>query len=283
MDSDLLQAVRTLIEQALLEDLGERGDITTQALLKREQRIRAEMIVKQDGVICGLEICEQVFQHVDRKTVLERFARDGEAVHAKQIVCAITGQVGALITAERTALNFLGRLSGIATLTRMFVDRVAGTGAQILDTRKTTPGWRCLEKQAVRCGGGTNHRMGLYDLFLVKDNHIAAAGSITKAVAECHNYMKLNDFSAPIEVEAKTLAEVDEAVHLAVDRIMLDNMSIDLMRQCVQWVNHRIPLEASGRVSLETVRTIAETGIEYISIGSLTHSARVLDISMDVM
>lgn len=272
-----------LIRQALAEDLGERGDITTRALYNPGRIIHAEMLVKQDGVICGLELVEQVFHEVHPDVTVERLAEDAQQVAAGAIICRIAGRADALITAERTALNFIGRLSGMATLTRLFVDRVAGTSAKILDTRKTTPGWRRLEKYAVACGGGVNHRMGLYDLFLIKDNHIAAAGGIAPAVAGCREYMRRNRFTAPIEVETKTLEELEQALALDVDRIMLDNMSLELMRRCVQRVDHRIPLEASGGVSLETVRAIAQTGVDLISIGALTHSARVLDISLEVI
>ncbi len=272
-----------MIRQALSEDLGERGDITTRALYDPGRFIDAEMLVKQDGVICGLDIVEQVFHEVHPSVTVERLAQDAQKVAAGAIICRIAGRADALITAERTALNFIGRLSGMATLTRLFVDRVAGTPAKILDTRKTTPGWRRLEKYAVACGGGVNHRMGLYDLFLIKDNHIAAAGGIAPAVAGCREYMRRNRFTAPIEVETKTLEELEQALALNVDCIMLDNMSLELMRRCVQLVNHRVPLEASGGVSLETVRAIAETGVDLISIGALTHSARVLDISLEVI
>ncbi len=283
MDKQLLHDVQSVILHALAEDLHDRGDITTQALFAAQAQIRAEIIVKQEGVLCGVEICEQVFLHVNRQSALEFHFRDGDLVQSGDVVCNLAGQAGSLITAERTALNFLGRLSGIASLTRQYVDRIAGTDAQILDTRKTTPGWRRLEKYAVACGGGKNHRMGLYDLFLIKDNHIAASGGISRAVQGCRQYMEMHNFHADIEVETKDLAEVEEALQLGVERIMLDNMSVELMAQCVKRVNHQIPLEASGRVSLDNVRAVAETGVEFISIGALTHSARVLDISMDVI
>nr|HPI74086.1 carboxylating nicotinate-nucleotide diphosphorylase [bacterium] len=271
------------IRHALAEDLGERGDITTQALFDSGRIIDAEMLVKQNGVLCGLDVAIQVFHEVHPGVTVEKLAEDAQKVAAGAIICRITGRADALITAERTALNFIGRLSGVATLTRLFVDRVAGTSAKILDTRKTTPGWRRLEKYAVACGGGVNHRMGLYDLFLIKDNHIAAAGGIAAAVAGCREYMRRNRFTASIEVETKTLEELEQALALDVDRIMLDNMPLALMRRCVQRVNQRVPLEASGGVSLETVRAIAETGVDFISIGALTHSAPVLDISLEVI
>jgi len=283
MKPTALEETRLLIRHALAEDLGERGDITTQALFDSGRIIDAEMLVKQNGVLCGLDVAIQVFHEVHPGVTVEKLAEDAQKVAAGAIICRITGRADALITAERTALNFIGRLSGVATLTRLFVDRVAGTSAKILDTRKTTPGWRRLEKYAVACGGGVNHRMGLYDLFLIKDNHIAAAGGIAAAVAGCREYMRRNRFTASIEVETKTLEELEQALALDVDRIMLDNMPLALMRRCVQRVNQRVPLEASGGVSLETVRVIAETGVDFISIGALTHSAPVLDISLEVI
>jgi nicotinate-nucleotide pyrophosphorylase (carboxylating) len=283
MDKTWLHDAQSLIVHALAEDLQDRGDITTQALFEPQAQVRAELIVKQEGVLCGLEIAEQVFMNVNRHSAVEFHFCDADRVRPGDVIGHLAGQAAALITAERTALNFLGRLSGIATLTRQFVDLIAGAGAQILDTRKTTPGWRRLEKYAVVCGGGVNHRMGLYDLFLVKDNHIAAAGSISRAVQGCRHYMEQHSFHAPIEVETKNIAEVEEALQLGVDRIMLDNMSVELMARCVERVHHQIPLEASGRISLDNVRAVAETGVDFISIGALTHSARVLDISMDVI
>jgi len=282
MERSLLEEAMPLILRALAEDFGDRGDITSQALLRPEQKIEAELLVKGTGVVCGLEVAEAVFKQVSQETLFESFHHDGAHVAAGTVLSRISGMAHSLLTAERTALNFLGRLSGIATLTHQFVDRIDGTGARILDTRKTMPGWRKLEKYAVTCGGGTNHRLGLFDLFLVKDNHILAAGGISQAVQGCRQYMRRNGFSAPIEVEAKTMAEVEEALQLGVERIMLDNMTIPLMRTCVQRVNRQIPLEASGGVRLETVREIAATGVDFISVGALTHSAPVLDISMEV-
>lgn len=192
----------------------------------------------------------------------------------------LSGSSQSILIAERTCLNFLGRLSGIATNARQFVDAIQGTKARILDTRKTTPGWRLLEKYAVLCGGGDNHRTGLYDMFLIKENHIVAAGGIGHAVDRCRRYMRVHHFQAEIEVETQNSDDVREALSLNVDRILLDNMSVAEIRQCVLLVNGRIPLEASGNVTLATVRDIAETGVDFISVGSLTHSAKAMDISL---
>ncbi len=283
MDEKVMKAARPLIQWALAEDLGKWGDITTRAIASQPAICRAEIIAKAAGVVAGLEIAKSVFRYCSRKLTFVQPVNDGEWVEPMQPLLGISGPCDRLLTAERTALNFLGRLSGIATLTRRFVDAIQGTQARILDTRKTTPGWRVLEKYAVRCGGGFNHRMGLYDMILIKDNHIIAAGSITRAVNQCRRFLQRNHIKALIEVEAKTLAEVEEATALGVDRIMLDNMPTTLMKQAVDWVHGRIPLEASGNVTLENVRQVAETGVDFISIGALTHSARNLDVSLEFL
>ena len=230
-------------------------------------------------MICGMDIAPLAFQeleaHVDFAGRL-----DSRRVVAGERVAELRGPAQAILVAERTILNFMGRLSGIATMTRRFVDAVAGTKAKILDTRKTTPGWRLLEKYAVACGGGENHRIGLYDMFLLKENHIARAGGIESSVNACRTYMQKHGFQCDIEVETQNPQQVKQALLLGVDRIMLDNMTLEQMRECVQVVNGRIPLEASGNVSLQNVRRIAETGVDYISVGALTHSAPVFDFSL---
>ena len=269
-----------LIHWALDEDLGERGDITTNALDRGEGLSHAQILAKQDGVICGVGIAKQVFLKVDSTTVYSPLQQDGDRVQKGQPICDIKGPAKSILTAERTALNFLGRLSGIATLTFHFVEKIKGTSAAILDTRKTTPGWRQLEKYAVTCGGGQNHRLGLYDMFLIKENHIKSAGGISTAVQQCRAFMQKHGFECPIEVEAQNETQVKEALQLEVDRIMLDNMSPRQMSACVRLVANGIPLEASGNVSLATVRKIAETGVDYISVGSLTHSAATFDLSL---
>jgi len=274
------EAVRAVIQRALDEDLG-TGDVTSQWTLPADCSLRGEFLVKAAGVIAGLEVVAAVFELVDARVAFRPLVADGQAMSAGALAGVVEGPGVALLSAERTALNFLQRMSGIATATRRFVDAVRGTRAVILDTRKTAPGLRLLDKWAVRLGGGENHRMGLYDMVLIKDNHIAGAGGITAAVAgvRAHNAAGLL-----VEVEVKSLAELDEALALrpAVDRILLDNMSLETLRRAVQVAAGRVPLEASGGVSLDSVAHIAATGVDFISAGALTHSVRALDISLDV-
>lgn len=280
-DEIRLQAAH-LIAMALEEDLGPAGDITSGAIAAMARPGQGDILAKAAGVIAGLDVAVMVFAAVDPDIRCQPQTSDGERVHPGDIVMQLTGDAARILMAERTALNFLGRLSGIATATRKFVDALAGTSTRILDTRKTTPGWRLLEKYAVRCGGGVNHRLGLYDMFLIKDNHIIAAGGITPAVASCRSYARAGGIKRDLEVEVRTLEELEEALALDVERIMLDNMPLEMMRQAVQRVHGRIPLEASGNVTLERAAEIAATGVDFISSGSLTHSAPVLDISLDL-
>lgn len=274
-----------LITLALDEDMHGIGDITTRAILEHPPRAKAlkahaKIIAKASGVLAGGEIVARVFENSMPRARCKMLAQEGEVIAPQRAVAQFSGAVEAILMYERTALNFLQRLSGIATLTQKFVEAVAGTKAVILDTRKTTPGWRVLEKYAVRCGGGQNHRMGLYDMFLLKENHLAAAGGIATAVESCRAFAREHGKNWLLEVEAKNLAEVEACVQVGVDQIMLDNMPLDEMRQAVRFVAGRVPLEASGNVNLHSVRAIAETGVDYISIGSLTHSAPVLDFSL---
>ena len=256
----------------LAEDVG-AGDATTLAVIDRDATCKARILVKEPGVVCGLDAAAAVFEELGAN--LEPLAADGNSVQGP--VALITGPARAVLTGERLALNLLGRLSGIATLTRRYVDAIDGTGATILDTRKTTPGLRDLEKQAVRCGGGTNHRFRLDDGVLIKDNHLRLAGSIAEAVA------RTRATGLPVEVECDTLPQVAEALAAGVDRILLDNMTTDELRDAVGLTAGRAELEASGSVSLDTVRAIAETGVDFISVGALTHSARALDVSLEVL
>ena len=270
---------RFLIEKALEEDLGDRGDITSDAIFS-SQAGEARIVAKQEGILAGAPVAAEVFRHVDGQTRVEFLLEDGSTFAKGDEIARIAGKVRSLLRAERTALNFLGRLSGIATFTRRFVEAVEGTGCKILDTRKTTPAYRVLEKYAVRMGGGVNHRFGLYGMVLIKDNHIAAAGGVSQAVERVRSYLHSRGIASKIEVEVTSLAQLQEALALKVDRIMLDNMSLEEMRRAVEIAAGRVLLEASGNVTLERVRAIAETGVDFISVGALTHSAPVCDFSM---
>lgn len=270
------EELRSLITRALQEDIGS-GDVTTNWIIPAAQRSQATITAKAPGVIAGLEVAREILHLVDESIEFTPHVSDGDSVKPKELVARLAGPTRGILSGERVLLNFLQHLSGIATATRAFVDAVAGIGAIILDTRKTTPGLRTLEKYAVRMGGGTNHRIGLYDMVLIKDNHIDAADGISEAV-RCVREQNKNGLL--IEVETRDLAEVREALALKVDRILLDNMSCELMRQAVALAGGRIPLEASGNVTLDNVRQIAETGVNYISSGALTHSAKALDLSL---
>ena len=275
--------VDNLINLALAEDTGS-GDITTDAIVSQNVKGEAYVVAKEDMVLSGINVFKKVFQNVSGQWSVvsgqfkERY-RDGEIVRSEKIIIEISGNMRSLLTAERTALNFLQRMSGIATLTKKFVDSVKGFKAKIIDTRKTTPCLRILEKYAVQCGGGINHRFGLYDGILIKDNHIKAAGGIIKAVKRVRD-------NAPhlikIEVETKSLKEVKDALNCKADVIMLDNMDIPTIKKAVKLIDKRALIEVSGGVNLKNVVQIASTGVDYISIGALTHSARAVDISMEM-
>jgi len=276
----LTNEIELLIDLALREDLGENGDVTSNCILNSDDEGQASIIVKKDGIIAGLPIAEWVFKKVNPGLKVQNRVEEGSKVQRDEEVVRIVGPLAGILTAERTGLNFLQRLSGIATLTAEFVRKVAGTKVRILDTRKTTPGFRVLEKYAVRAGGGGNHRFGLYDMVLIKENHIAAAGGIASAVEQTRENMKKRDLNLKIEVEVRNLSEVEQVLNLAVDRLMLDNMSLQKIREAVKSANGKVELEVSGGVTLETVREIAETGVNYISVGALTHSAPSLDLSL---
>ncbi|HEY2963648.1 MAG TPA: carboxylating nicotinate-nucleotide diphosphorylase [Pyrinomonadaceae bacterium] len=264
------------IRRALAEDVGS-GDVTTDSIVPAHASLRGRIIAKQDGIVAGLKVAEAVWLELDEQIRFSQKVTDGSSVESKTVLAEIVGPARALLTGERTALNFLGRMSGIATLTRLFVDAVSSTQAVILDTRKTAPGLRLTDKLAVRCGGGQNHRTGLFDMVLIKDNHIDFAGSITAAV----NRVRETAGTLEIEVETRTLDDVREALSLGVERILLDNMTSELMRKAVQICAGRAKLEASGNVSLETVLEVARTGVDFISVGALTHSAKVFDVSLE--
>jgi nicotinate-nucleotide pyrophosphorylase (carboxylating) len=264
------------IRRALDEDIGS-GDLTTNTIVPENASLRGRIVAKQDGVVAGLQMAEAVWRELDERITFTPHVTDGAKVETKTVVAEVAGPARALLTGERTALNFLGRMSGIATLTRQFVDAVAGTNARILDTRKTAPGLRLTDKLAVRIGGGQNHRTGLFDMVLIKDNHIDFAGSIAAAVTR----VRESGTKLEIEVEARTLDHVREALALDVERILLDNMSLELMREAVQINGRSAKLEASGNVSLENVLEVARTGVDYISVGALTHSPKVFDVSLE--
>lgn len=279
--------LRTVVEQALQEDMP-FGDVTTDAIVPADAHGQANIIAKADGVICGLTVAQRVFEALDEKVKFDRLVNDGDEMTVGTVIAEVRGSLRGLLMGERTALNFLQRLSGIATLTRKFVERVAPYGVRIADTRKTTPNLRALEKYAVRCGGGVNHRFSLSDGVLIKDNHIRAAGSITEAVwrvrQKAHHLLR-------IEVETQSLEQVREALECSVDAILLDNMDLGMLREAVEmaqaWSEQmgqpRPLLEASGGITLDNVEAIAQTGVDLISVGALIHSAPALDISMEVM
>ncbi|HEX8395087.1 MAG TPA: carboxylating nicotinate-nucleotide diphosphorylase [Longimicrobium sp.] len=271
-----------LVDAALAEDVGE-GDFTTLWTVPEGRRAEARIVAKAAGVIAGAEVAAEAFRRVDPSLEIEVSAPDGTALLPGDLAMVIRGSARSILTGERTALNFLQRLSGVATVTRRYVAAVEGTGARVIDTRKTTPGMRLLEKAAVVAGGGANHRVGLFDMVMIKDNHIAAAGGISAAVDAVR---ARNERGLRVEVETTTLEEVREALGTGADRIMFDNMSPVLMRQAVEIVHaHAAPrpeTEASGGITLETIRSYAETGVDFISIGALTHSAPALDLSLQL-
>lgn len=269
------ETITEIVRRALAEDIGD-GDVTTLCTVAADALYAGTFVAKARGIVAGLDVARQAFTLLDERVQFNAQVADGETVSPGDTIATVHGPGRALLSGERVSLNLLQRMSGIATLTRQYVDAVAGTRAVILDTRKTVPGLRVLDKQAVALGGGQNHRIGLYDMVLIKENHIAAAGGIRAAVERVRAQDQRN---RAIEVEVQNLDELRQALELRVDQIMLDNMSPAEMREAVQIVDGAIPLEASGNVSLETVRGVAETGVDYISVGKLTHSVTALDIS----
>ena len=267
------------VRRALAEDLGRAGDITTQATIPEDISATATLIARSPGVICGLDIARAAFRSIDAVTVFESWTRDGSRVEKGDALARIDGNARTILIAERVALNFLGRLSGVASLTAQYVDRVAHTKAHICDTRKTTPLLRAFEKYAVRCGGGANHRFGLDDAILIKDNHIAVAGGVIPALRAAKRYA---GHLVKIEIEVDTLDQLREVLAEGADVVLLDNMPIPTLQEAVGLIKGAMICEASGGVSLETVAAIAETGVDLISVGALTHSAAVLDLALDI-
>ncbi len=272
-----------IVKRALVEDIG-YGDITTISVIGDEYiEARGEFLVKSDGIIAGLDVVWLVFKTIDPGLNFVPYFSDGDKVKIGDIAGVVSGDVRSILSAERTALNFLQRMSGIATLTNRFVEAVEGTKAKITDTRKTAPGLRLVDKIAVEAGGGVNHRFGLYDMILIKDNHIAVAGGIEKAIERCLKYVKEKNIDIKIEVEAQNLDDVQKILRVGgVDRILLDNFRIEDLKRAVDLISGKFEVEASGGITLENVRQVAETGVDYISIGMLTHSPKALDISLEI-
>jgi nicotinate-nucleotide pyrophosphorylase (carboxylating) len=281
MNSLSAEEIRSIVQSALVEDVGS-GDVTTLATVPEAATAKANMVAREALVSAGIAIAERAFSELSTAVTIERGCEDGHKVAKGGRLMSIVGPARAILAGERVALNFVQRLSGVATLTARFVEAVRGTGAQILDTRKTTPGWRRLEKYAVACGGGQNHRMGLFDMVLIKDNHLVtlqhepphAIGAAVRRARAQYPHLK-------VEVEADSQEQVQQALEAGADVILLDNMTIDELRTAVLWVRGRAKTEASGGVNLKTVRAIAETGVNYISVGALTHSAPAVDIALD--
>lgn len=268
-----------LIDLAIDEDIGD-GDHSSLGAIPPNQKGRARLLVKDFGVICGIDLAAHIFNRLDSTLVFESFIEEGSVVNVGDIAFNISGNIHSILQAERLVLNFMQRMSGISTFTKRLVDTISGTNAQLLDTRKTTPGMRVFEKYAVSVGGGVNHRMGLYDMVMLKDNHNDYAGGITAGVNQTKSYLKSQNRQLKIEVETRNLEEVEEALSVGVDRIMFDNFSPDDMVKAVNLVNGRCETEASGGITEYTIRNYAETGVDFISVGALTHSVRSLDLSL---
>ncbi len=269
-----------LIDLAFAEDIGE-GDHTTLCSIPSSDIGKVSLVIKEQGILAGVDVAIKVFHKLDPQLKIDVLIKDGSSVKPKDVVFTVEGKVQSILQAERLMLNIMQRMSGVATATNRYVALVEGTGAKILDTRKTTPGMRMLEKQAVRLGGGVNHRIGLFDMILLKDNHIDFAGGIENAVGGAKNYLKEKNKSLKIEVEVRDIDELNEVLRVGgVDRVMLDNFTPAATKEAVQIVNGRVELESSGGITSETIRSYAETGVDYISVGALTHSVKGLDMSL---
>ena len=277
MPIDLQFDVQDFVRRVLAEDLGSGGDVTSAATIGENARFTAEMNCRQPIVVAGIEIAGAFFRALDPDVRIDEFVADGDAIEAGTVIMRLEGNARSMLSAERSALNTLQHLSGIATLTRQYVDRIAGTGATLLDTRKTIPGVRSLEKYAARMGGAENHRMRLDDGLLIKDNHVAVAGGVAEAVRAA----KAANTGLPVQVEVDRVEQIELALEAGADRLLLDNMPPPVLREAVAVVAGRVPLEASGGVNLDTIRAIAETGVNYISVGRITQSAPAVDIGLD--
>ncbi len=280
MKNEYIPFVERLIELAILEDIGD-GDHTSLASIPEAARGRMQLLVKDSGVIAGIEVAQMVFRRLDPEVVFEQILNDGARVKHGDIAFYVEGRVISLLQAERVVLNIMQRMSGVATQTAVYAARLEGLRTKVLDTRKTTPGMRVLDKMAVAMGGGENHRMGLFDMILLKDNHIDFAGGVRKAIEGVRKYLKDRNLNLPVEVEVRKLEDIDEVFAAGgADRIMLDNFSVELTRQAVEKIGGRIPIESSGGITLETLRDYGETGVDYISVGALTHQIKSLDMSL---
>ncbi len=277
-----IKGLDEIIRAALLEDVGD-GDHSTLACIPADNQGKARMLAKADGVICGIEIGKKVFEAVDDTLKVVTYKNDGDHISRGDLILTVEGASGSILTAERTALNFMQRLSGIATQTCEMVSLLQGLHTRLLDTRKTTPNMRLLEKYAVRCGGGTNHRIGLYDMIMLKDNHIDFSGGIRQAIERTHAYLKERNKKLKIEIEVRNFQELEQVLQIGkIDRIMLDNFSPELLKEAVKRIDGQYETEASGGITKETLRTYAESGVDYISVGALTHHIKSLDLSLVV-
>lgn len=272
------ELIDDLLELAFAEDIGD-GDHTTLSTIPAEEKGRQHLLIKEEGIFAGIDIARKVFRKLDPELEMTVFINDGEHVKPGDIAFEVKGSVRSLLIAERTMLNILQRMSGIATMTNRYQERLTGLNTKVLDTRKTTPGMRLLEKEAVKIGGGENHRIGLFDMILIKDNHVDFAGGIKPAVQRARDYCKKNGKNLKIEVETRNLKEIEEALEAGADRIMLDNFTPELTAEAVKLIDHRAETESSGGITLDNLREYGETGVDYISVGALTHSVKGLDMS----
>jgi nicotinate-nucleotide pyrophosphorylase (carboxylating) len=278
-----LKNITEFIKAALKEDVG-NGDHTSLACILENAKGRSVIKVKEDGIIAGLTIAKEIFNIVDKSIRVDLLTNEGTKVLKETIVANAEGNIQSLLTAERLVLNCMQRMSGIATTTNKYVEKLHGLKTKVLDTRKTTPNFRYFEKQAVKIGGGENHRFGLYDMILIKDNHVDASGGIKEAITAANDYLAKNKMSLPIEIETRSIEEVEQAVETGkINRIMLDNFQPNLLKEAVKLINGKFETEASGNITLENVRTYAECGVDYVSVGALTHSYKSLDISMKII
>ena len=278
-ENELKELVDRLIDLSFAEDIGE-GDHTTLCCIPEDAMGRSRLLIKEEGILAGVEVAKEVFRRFDPEMEVEVLMGDGSRVKPGDVAMVVTGRVRSLLQTERLMLNIMQRMSGIATMTARYVKRLEGTGTRVLDTRKTTPGMRIMEKQAVKIGGGTNHRIGLFDMILLKDNHIDFAGGITNAIDRCHKYLDEKGLKLKIEIEVRSFDELQQVLdHGGVDRIMLDNFTVADTRRAVELIDHRYETESSGGITFDTIRDYAEQGVDFISVGALTHSVKGLDMS----